>query len=511
MVAEGERPKETVILVHGTWAAPVEGKHQWYQKLEGPGAEHTFVAKLDAALERHGSSARCWAHCDDKTVPYSWSGENSWLERTAGAANLGRYITRLASGKWHCHVVAHSHGGNVLMETLSQHAGALPNSTARSLGRLITLGTPFLNALAPIGRRRVAWFFVLAVPALLVAWSLAGFIASFIAEDINKFGLRGFLLREYNTGWHAVFVNIVAFFGLGLTLALPLMVLKQALQNNRFDIHRDAQKEDRTYRHQLLILNSNKDEAWQLLHHLSTMNNPLEPGTGLVRHLVAFWLRIARQKRQTARLLGIGGFFDAPLPVKAALGIFYAVLALWIFVPALLTSIPSDTQSIAGVTYMVIAAVLIAYYPQSFLSAVFAPIAFVWRQSKLIALMPSEVIAFLVRKRAWRVLQSAGLGLEAYPHQFPSVQQQPDHLPVTAVMCQNLNEDIVERVLVRRNQGMAKQIGSVTDILAKKEITMADASALLPDIETNISLIHAAYYTDDECIDRIAQWIAGKG
>ena len=98
-MAEAEQPKETVILVHGTWAAPVDGKHPWYQTLEGPGAEDTFVAKLDAALERNGSSARCWAHCDEASKPFHWSGENNWLARTAAAVRLSEEIRR-----WFCRV-----------------------------------------------------------------------------------------------------------------------------------------------------------------------------------------------------------------------------------------------------------------------------------------------------------------------------------------------------------------------------------------------------------------------
>src|SRR5262245_25366884 len=52
--------KETVILVHGTWAAPIADSVKWYQ----PGgdaatAKQAFVAKLDAALEKRGSAARC--------------------------------------------------------------------------------------------------------------------------------------------------------------------------------------------------------------------------------------------------------------------------------------------------------------------------------------------------------------------------------------------------------------------------------------------------------------------
>jgi hypothetical protein len=47
-------------------------------------------------------------------------------------------------------------------------------------------------------------------------------------------------------------------------------------------------------------------------------------------------------------------------------------------------------------------------------------------------------------------------------------------------------------------------------LFANHDITPADVRPILEEIETNESLVHAAYYTDDDCIDRIARWIAGK-
>jgi hypothetical protein len=45
-----EAAKETVIIVHGTWAAPALGVIRWYQPGDGATAAGGFVSKLDAAL-----------------------------------------------------------------------------------------------------------------------------------------------------------------------------------------------------------------------------------------------------------------------------------------------------------------------------------------------------------------------------------------------------------------------------------------------------------------------------
>lgn len=55
---------------------------------------------------------------------------------------------------------------------------------------------------------------------------------------------------------------------------------------------------------------------------------------------------------------------------------------------------------------------------------------------------------------------------------------------------------------------MTQAFGDVTETLSK--MAAPDSEALLRMIETDLSLVHAAYYTDDECIERIADWIASK-
>jgi hypothetical protein len=38
-------------------------------------------------------------------------------------------------------------------------------------------------------------------------------------------------------------------------------------------------------------------------------------------------------------------------------------------------------------------------------------------------------------------------------------------------------------------------------------LTASDVADLLQHIERDQSLVHAAYYTDDDCVERIARWI----
>src|SRR5262249_48740676 len=146
-----EGVKETVIIVHGTWAAPKPDKAPWYQRIEGPLANRGFVSKLDAALDQRGSPARCWAHCGAGDQVFHWSGDNSWIARSHAASELMDYVVKLGNEGWRCHLVAHSHGGNVVVEALARITELL--DTTRSLGMVVTLGTPFIDAMSPILRR----------------------------------------------------------------------------------------------------------------------------------------------------------------------------------------------------------------------------------------------------------------------------------------------------------------------------------------------------------------------
>jgi hypothetical protein len=80
-----EAAKETVIVVHGTYAAPKPGVSQWYQPAEGKSATE-FITKLNDDLQKRGSAARCWAHCSHGDQGFHWSGANSWIDRTRAAS-----------------------------------------------------------------------------------------------------------------------------------------------------------------------------------------------------------------------------------------------------------------------------------------------------------------------------------------------------------------------------------------------------------------------------------------
>ena len=133
--------KETIILVHGTFAAPKPGIRQWYQRHSNDDEVTSFITMLERGLTELGSPAKCWAHSPNKDESFCWSGGNEWIDRHEAAMQLAELIERLARDDWYVHIVAHSHGGNVAMDALKlRYANGTPNST-NSL-RSLLLGHP---------------------------------------------------------------------------------------------------------------------------------------------------------------------------------------------------------------------------------------------------------------------------------------------------------------------------------------------------------------------------------
>jgi hypothetical protein len=146
--------RETVILIHGTFGnddsfADATQELPWWK----PGS--WFVKALDAELEKLGSPARCWAHLTEPVqegdlrhlsesgyeIPryglFSWSGKNSAIDRTNAAVSLAEYVEYINEDGWRFHFVAHSHGGNILIE-------AFKNTNIDMVGAwsLVGLGVP---------------------------------------------------------------------------------------------------------------------------------------------------------------------------------------------------------------------------------------------------------------------------------------------------------------------------------------------------------------------------------
>jgi hypothetical protein len=281
--------KETVIIVHGTWAAPKPDKAQWYQPIDGGGAAEGFVSKLNAALEERGSPAQCWAHCTNGNPIFEWSGENDWIERTRAASALADCVAKLRNEGWHCHIVAHSHGGNVVVEALPQILAAPMSSGSPS--KIVTLGTPFIDTRAPMQkkekwatafyRRILGW---LGTACILIAsyfFLLAALTTNGVLAEMGTALLTTNVVVPYLALADAVRLCLILV-GAGFFI-LSLIVV--AYRRRFARIQRSHEEGAAGIQPQFLAIGSVMDEAWQILYHMRNIDDPLAVRLNLKSYL----------------------------------------------------------------------------------------------------------------------------------------------------------------------------------------------------------------------------------
>ena len=122
----------------------------------------------------------------------------------------------------------------------------------------------------------------------------------------------------------------------------------------------------------------------------------------------------------------------------------------------------------------------------------------------------SAMVTYGVRYISWPVLLKLATGLEGYRFKIPVIEQLPSNVPEHFVKYEDLPEGPKQRALSKRSAWVSGHLGDVSQTFSKLTITAADISSLLRIVEADQTLVHAAYYTDDECVARIADWIAGR-
>lgn len=502
--------KETVIVVHGTWAAPKSDKTQWYQPIEGSGMASGFVGKLNNALQERGSPARCWAHCTPENQFFRWSGENSWIARMQAASALAAYVRQLQSEGWRCHVVAHSHGGNVVVDALSQITAA---DQAGPPLKIVTLGTPFIDLSSPVSERRSKaksrWAAFLNDVRLSVLVVLGTTIALPIAH-----GFRFFKLLEI------FFTQALFFIGIAAAFRLAAAIWFRFFWKSAPTGHLVGEAVGIESR--LLALGSRMDEPWQVLHHIRSINNPLAVSTNLMRYVFSS-LRLRMNAAADAdAALGAKSIKDlGPIEKALTVLIWCGDALLSILIAAFLTWLISPGGRVIALFIVNLLVVVVVHYLflqytrdrewQWYNEPFWGPGR--WQAHLFGGLLglPTDVLTYLIRRKSWSVLVAIAMGLEHYRFELPRVEQRPNLRSNCIATYEDLPTSVLERAMLRRGDWIERHLGDVSKTFEKLFVTSADLSSLLRMVEEDQSLIHASYYTDDECIAQIADWIASTG
>jgi hypothetical protein len=135
-LAAAPQSEVRILLVHGTWArgffrqAPYHpDMPRWFEK------GSTFSTTLQRLIEGMGLKPVL-------EEPLLWTGANALLHRAEAAQRVAQKLKKLPPVP--CLVVAHSHGGNIVLRALEE----LDDSVTARI-RVITLATPFVELFLP--------------------------------------------------------------------------------------------------------------------------------------------------------------------------------------------------------------------------------------------------------------------------------------------------------------------------------------------------------------------------
>lgn len=144
-----------VTLVHGTWGR----RSPWHQ----PGSE--FRRRLAGELRKRGFRARF--------RQFLWTGRNSVIERQRAARALRKDLCSPGGGSPEApeFIIAHSHGGNVVVRALLRDHEEEAGSCADRIAGVSCLGVPFL--VGSPRKRRIAPTLTVVLGPLLAAFVFA--------------------------------------------------------------------------------------------------------------------------------------------------------------------------------------------------------------------------------------------------------------------------------------------------------------------------------------------------
>jgi len=222
------------------------------------------------------------------------------------------YVIKVQNEGWRCHIVAHSHGGNVVAEAFSQ-SQPTPKSSGM-LGKIVTLGTPFVDTMTPVTERAER------------TRKIVGFVPSAFIITVGIMYFIELLAQSAHfdfLGPQFFFVPIIVFSILLLCLNFCFQRTKQSKFSTSFD-NNDAKAQPL-----FLAIGSKMDEAWQILHHMRNSDNPLAIRANILKYMfLALRYRISTSAK-ISRIRGAKAWRDVGLFNKAILIIIHFVTVTW--------------------------------------------------------------------------------------------------------------------------------------------------------------------------------------
>lgn len=122
-----------VLVIHGTWNPPEKGGKpmKWFQL--DPNDPENFCYRLNQELASGSLQNAVWQQCPGTDVTFEWSGDNTHEAREEGAKKLCELLGRMrrADPQARIHLIAHSHGGNVVLRAIELYFMLLEQEARR--------------------------------------------------------------------------------------------------------------------------------------------------------------------------------------------------------------------------------------------------------------------------------------------------------------------------------------------------------------------------------------------
>lgn len=305
----GREVRPVVFTVHGTNDAQPESRGQlWWQ------AGSSFEAQLARELELRGVSGV-------EVIPHHWSGANSDADRLAASRALAKRIQNAARASRPVALLGHSHGGNIVMEAVTQ------GRTGRHVSRIATFGSPFFH-------RKLK-----AVPWLIAAFQIL--LGVFITPIMAGYTL---LVLQSTSGPRieaALLFSVVGLFGIASLYAGARKIFRKRLQH--WNARRTISPEH------WLAIHSPRDEAMKVLEAAGALKPRYVTVESARRSLDAF-AALAGVIGTMAIFGWFGGYFLEPIAGKIHSGQYgFATLVDFSF----LLLVPVAFAAIAGAIRLV--------------------------------------------------------------------------------------------------------------------------------------------------------------
>ncbi len=405
---------------------------------------------------------------------------------------LRKEIKRLKSDGWIVNLVGHSHGGNIIIDATTDDEG---ETQPWLNGRVMLFGTPIY---------RNSWDHRKRLKLRLGTWLVLSLIAwlALILYSTRGFNPLAAFADGTATQDFAIFVGVTLFFATCFLVlsAVGFLGIPEKTMKYRWSPA-------------FLAINTPFDEAYRSLAGLPGSDNPFlsakkssaqtetSPFADFVQLLASVKSSLTGKIRNTLKTIAI-------LPAAfVALLLFLVGLAWRPFAEAVTSRSLSDPGLSMALFVTVMLLLLVACFSRrrfgyamlfpGILIANTVPLIFKTLFGMLLSIFDS-----VLKKAAWGLLKSFGLGISGAPRKAEDIDVNLE--PRGDNLYLELPTKIVEAV----KKEQEPHLKNIQDFLYKADIKWTPGELREQLEETDFPMIHTTYYRNPYCIQKTADWIA---